>query len=67
MWFWRKKQPLLRNYVSETDQFLKSFDARPEATSASRKAEEAKYARIDELRDNSNAEQPTQSIWEDGR
>lgn len=54
MGFWRreKKQPIERNYVSDLDRFLLEFDKRPEASSLSRKMEEATYKRIDELRDN---------------
>jgi hypothetical protein len=54
MAFWQKK-PLLRRYVSETDQFLQAFDQKPEASSKSRRAEEAKYERINRLRDNPNS------------
>lgn len=54
MTFWRKN-PLLKNYVSETDEFLQAFDEKAEASSASRKAEEAKYQQINTLRDNPNA------------
>lgn len=57
------KQPLQRNYVSEIDRFLQEFDKRPEASSISRKAEEAKYARIFRLRDKANKDK-TVDIWE---
>jgi hypothetical protein len=65
MWFWRKKS-LLKNYISELDQFLQAFDKRPEATSASRKAEETKYQRINQLRDSSkaNTKECSVQIWE---
>jgi hypothetical protein len=54
MAFWRKK-PLLKNYVSEIDDFLQAFDEKAEASSASRKAEERKYQQINQLRDNADA------------
>ncbi len=54
MTFLRKK-PLFKNYVSEIDEFLQAFDEKAEASSASRKAEEAKYQRINKLRDNPDA------------
>lgn len=54
MTFWQKK-PLLKNYVSEIDEFLQAFDEKAEATSVSRKAEERKYRKINTLRDNPNA------------
>jgi hypothetical protein len=54
MWFFGKK-PLLKNYVSEIDEFLQAFDEKAEATSRSRKAEEAKYRQISQLRDDPNA------------
>jgi len=62
--FWRK-QPLLKAYVSEIDQFLQAFDQKPEASSASRKAEEANYEKIGQLRDQADAQQPPVAIWED--
>jgi len=52
---WRK-QPIQRSYVSELDRFIMEFDKSPGAQSASRSAEEAKYEKIDRMRDNSNAE-----------
>jgi hypothetical protein len=54
MAFWRKK-PLLKNYVSEIDEFLQAFDEKSEANSASRKAEESKYQRLNQLRDDPDA------------
>ena len=54
MAFWRKK-PLLKNYVSEIDEFLQAFDEKAEANSASRKAEESKYQRLNQLRDDPDA------------
>lgn len=54
MTFWRKK-PLFKNYISEIDEFLHAFDEKTEASSGSRKAEESKYQRINQLRDNPDA------------
>lgn len=62
MSFWRK-QPLDRNFVSDIDRFLQAFDKRPEAYSISRRAEEAKYARVFRLRDQAEKEEPT-DIWD---
>lgn len=64
MGFWRK-QPLLRGYISDTDKFLMAFDQKPEATSASRRAEEIKYERIALLRDHAEVQTPHTRIWED--
>lgn len=57
------KKTLNRNYVSDLDLFLAAFDKKPEASSASRRAEEKKYARIFQLRDHP-APEPEQKIWE---
>ncbi len=54
-----------KGYESEITRFLKEFDERPEATSDARKAEEAKYRRVHELRDNPDAPRPTSKIWKD--
>ena len=59
----KTKEPINRHYVSELDRFLEAFDKRPGATSASRRAEEKKYAKVFLLRDKADAE-PTQKIWE---
>jgi hypothetical protein len=59
-----QREPINRYYVSNLDRFLEEFDKKPEAYSASRRAEEAEYARIDELRDNPNASEPKKQIWE---
>ncbi len=64
MTFWRK-QPILKGYVSEIDRFLQEFEQKPEASSASRRFEEAKYARIGRLRDDVGAKESLPSIWED--
>jgi hypothetical protein len=52
-----------RNYVSEMDKFLKELDQKPESHSDSRAAEEKKYQRINELRDNPNAKDDSEKIW----
>ncbi len=54
-----------RNYVSEMDNFLKELDKKPESHSDSRAAEEAKYKRINELRDNSQDTESKSKIWKD--
>jgi hypothetical protein len=64
MMFWRK-QPMLKGYVSEIDRFLTEFDRKPEASSVSRRSEEAKYEAITVLRDKADAKQPLFQIWED--
>ena len=50
-----RKKTLLKNYVSEIDQFLQAFDQKAEASSPARKAEERKYQRINQLRDDPDA------------
>lgn len=47
-----QRKPIQKNYISEIDQFLIEFDKRKEASSISRRAEEAQYAKIFYLRDN---------------
>lgn len=64
MEFWRK-QPMLKGYVSEVDRFLQEFDQKPEASSVSRRLEEAKYQKICKLRDNVQSSEPSKVIWED--
>lgn len=51
------------NFVSEAGRFLKEFDQKPESTCSSRKAEEAKYNRINELRDNPAAAREKKKLW----
>lgn len=67
MGLWRKeaKQPIERNYVSELDRFLLEFDKKAEASSDSRKAEEATYRRIDLLRDNETAVDLPAKLWKE--
>jgi hypothetical protein len=64
MWFWRK-QPMLKGYVSEVDQFLLDFNQKPEASSANVRAEKRKYDEIILLRDNAKVQQSSGQIWED--
>ncbi len=64
MSFWRK-QPILKGYVSEVDRFLQEFDLKPEASSDSRRAEEAKSQWIGKRRDHADIQQPAIKIWED--
>lgn len=52
------------NFVSDADRFLMEFDKKAEASSATRKAEEAKYQRIDELRDNAKAPRDKKKLWQ---
>ncbi len=47
----KRKPPMLKNFVSDIDRFLHEFDQKPEATSKARQAEEAKHERIKQLRD----------------
>ncbi len=58
----KTKEPINRHYVSELDRFLEAFDKKPEASSASRRAEEKKYARVFQLRDHADME-PTSKLW----
>jgi hypothetical protein len=64
MRIWRKG-PIIRNYVSNFDRFLLEFDQKPEASSASRRAEEVEYANLNRLRDNPAFDSPCIQIWED--
>ena len=64
MWFWRK-QPMLKGYVSEIDQFLQDFNRKPGESSANVRAEKRKYDQIMLLRDNAKAAQASKQIWED--
>ena len=63
MSFWRK-QPVLKGYVSEIDRFLQEFDQNPDASSASRRFEEAKAQRISRLRDGVEVKESPLNIWE---
>jgi len=63
MRIWRRGS-INRSYVSELGRFLAEFDKRPEASSASRRAEEAQYAELNRLRDDPKAVQPKIQIWE---
>lgn len=63
MWFWRR-QPLLRNFVSDLDQFLLRFDKKPEASNVWRLAEEKEYQKIAWLRDNPNPKDNAIELWQ---
>jgi hypothetical protein len=59
------RQPIDKNYVSDTDKMLKEFDKNHPDLSQSQKKEVDKYNRIYRLRDTS--ERPTttpKKIWE---
>lgn len=58
------KGPVLRNYVSEIDQFLQNFDESNPAHSRSQEKEIAKYQRIYSLRDQANRPESSQTLWE---
>lgn len=60
----RRKEPLLRDYVSEIDRFLKECDQSPGASSESRRAEESKYRVIGKKQTDKDAEEPTK-LWDD--
>jgi len=51
------------DFISEAGRFLQEFDQKPEATSACRKAEEAKYQRIHQLRDDAKAPRDQKKLW----
>lgn len=61
----RRLDPVLKNYVSDTDCFLQDFDHRSEASSESRRQEEQKYRMVAEGRDNPKAVEQRKQIWED--
>ena len=58
------RQPVLKNFVSEIDQFLQEFDKQHPQLSKAQQFERAKYKRIYRLRDSS--ERPTQKpkLWQ---
>lgn len=55
--FWRR-QPILKGYVSEIDRFLQELDQKARLTSLARQAEEAKYIKLNALRDKTNLDLP---------
>jgi hypothetical protein len=55
---------ILRNYVSETDQFLKNFDKDHTSLSKSQQKEVKKYERIYFLRDIENRPEDAPKLWE---
>lgn len=63
--FWRR-DPIIKDHVSDLDRFLQAYDKKPEASSASRRAEENKHKAIETVRNNAEAQKETLSaIWED--
>lgn len=61
----RRQEPILRNYVSESDCFLCAIDLKPGAGSASRRAEEKKAQAIAKARDTKTEMGPMKRLWED--
>jgi hypothetical protein len=60
------KGSVLKDYVSELDSFLKEFDRRSDASSSARKAEEARAALIEKLREDPDFSPPTTTkVWDD--
>lgn len=60
-------QPIDKNFVSELDQFLESFDKKHPTLSESQQKERNKYLRIYRLRDTSSpaeTETPATKLWE---
>ena len=51
-------------YISEIDKFLTEFN-RTHAYSASQKEEVKKHQRVYKLRDNANADEGANELWED--
>lgn len=62
MRIWRQK-PLQREYISELDRFLISFDKRACSSSASRRAVEAEYAKLDWMRDHAETTPAKNRLW----
>lgn len=61
-WF-KKRAPMLRGYVSESDQFLHELENMPGIKSDTRLAEEQKYQRISALRDVPQTSLPDELPW----
>lgn len=64
MRFWWRR-PIQRNFVSDLDKFLMEFDKKPEASSESRRYEEARFAKIDWLRDHDEGNQQSSYLWKE--
>jgi hypothetical protein len=59
------RPPILRNFVSEVDQFLQRFDKEHPELSKSQQKEVTKYRRIYRLRDTAErATLPVNKLWE---
>ena len=54
----------LAYYTSELDQFLHHFDHQSPTLSASQHKEKEKYARIFQLRDQTNQPEPIEKFWD---
>lgn len=61
----RQFGPLLREYVSEIDDFLMQFDKRSEAQSPNRQREEDKYRDVHAKRDSASEPRVRSRVWED--
>lgn len=55
---------MLKNYVSETDQFLQAFDKDHPGLSKSQQKEVSKYQKIYQLRDHESETITTNPLWE---
>lgn len=58
------KSPILKAYISEIDLFIEQFDKEHPKLSYSQQKERDKYLKIYTLRDNSDRQINTQSLWE---
>jgi len=56
------KKTWKKGYISPAGQFLNELETKPGASSANRKAEEAKYQIVDSLRDEVKQVKPSK-IW----
>ena len=55
----------VRNFVSDTTHFLRGLEDAPENNvSSARAAEEAKYKRVNALRDDAQSALPATKIWQ---
>lgn len=61
----RRQEPILRHYVSDTDHFLYAFELKSEASSVARREEEKKYREIGKARDTRIEIGPVKQLWED--
>jgi hypothetical protein len=59
------RKPILKNFVSELDQFLQEFDHQHPILSQTQQKEVNKYRRVYKLRDGSTTEAITEpKLWE---